>query len=105
MKAAIRSTYGGPEVLSVKEIPVPVPTDNEVLVKVHATTVNRTDCGILLGKPFLMKFFTGLFKPGLATTGCDFAGEIAAIGPGVVSFKIGDRVMGFNGLKGTGSHA
>jgi NADPH:quinone reductase-like Zn-dependent oxidoreductase len=105
MKAAVRYKYGPPEVLSIKEMPIPAPKENEVLVKVHAATVNRTDCGILTGKPFLMKFFTGLSKPRIPTTGSDFAGDIVATGGSVKSFKPGDRVMGFNGLKGTGSHA
>ena len=65
MKSAVRSGYGPPDVLSVREIVQPVAKDNELLVKVYATTVNRTDCAILWGKPFLMRFFTGLFLPAL----------------------------------------
>lgn len=104
MKAAIRTKYGSPEVLSVKEVSIPEHGDREILVRVHAATVNRTDCAILWGKPFLMRFFTGLFKPGLKTTGTDFAGEIEATGKNVSRFKPGDRVWGFKGF-GLRSHA
>jgi NADPH:quinone reductase-like Zn-dependent oxidoreductase len=105
MKAAVRYKYGPPEVLRIKEVEIPAPKEDEVLVKVNAATVNRTDCGILTGKPFLMRFFTGFGKPRSATTGSDFAGDVVALGTGVKSFKAGDRVMGFNGVKGSGSHA
>ncbi|MDY7395133.1 NAD(P)-dependent alcohol dehydrogenase [Aureibaculum sp. 2210JD6-5] len=96
MKAVLRSKYGSPEVLSVGEIIKPIPKDDEVLVRVYATTVNRTDCGILRGKPFLIRFFTGLFKPSSQIPGTDFAGKIESVGKKVTSFKIGDNVWGFN---------
>ncbi len=96
MKAITRDQYGNSSVLSVQEIKSPEPKDNEVLVKVHYTTVNRTDCGILPGKPFLIRFFTGLFKPSSRVPGTDFSGEIVKIGKGVTSFSVGDRVWGLN---------
>jgi NADPH:quinone reductase-like Zn-dependent oxidoreductase len=104
MKAAIRTKYGSPEILAIKDIEKPAPGDNEVLIKVYAATVNRTDCAVLSGKPFIMRFFTGLFKPNSPITGTDFAGEIEEAGKKVVSYQTGDRVFGFfdNGL---GSHA
>jgi len=105
MKAAVRSKYGPPEVLSIKEIEIPTPKENEVLIKVYATTVNRSDCHILTGKPFFMRFFTGLLKPKLSVIGTDFAGQIKAVGIAVRSFKVGDKVMGFGGVFGCGSHA
>ncbi|HYF32186.1 MAG TPA: NAD(P)-dependent alcohol dehydrogenase [Chitinophagaceae bacterium] len=105
MKAVVRSKYGPPTVLSIKEVETPVQKDDEVLIKIHATTVNRTDCGILWGKPGILRLFTGLFRPKLGTTGTDFAGEIVAAGKNVQSFKVGDKVMGFNGMVGCGSHA
>jgi len=105
MKAAIRSKYGPPKVLSVQEVETPTPKDNEVLIRIHATTVNRSDCHVLRGMPFAMRFFTGLFKPRYATTGSDFAGQIEAVGKDVKTFRVGDRVMGFNGGFGCGSHA
>ncbi|GET28986.1 hypothetical protein [Prolixibacter sp. SD074] len=74
MKAVIRTQYGTPDVLSVQEVPKPVYGDNEVLVKVYAATVNRTDCGILTGKPYVIRLFTGVSKPTHQSTGTDFAG-------------------------------
>ena len=105
MKAALRSKYGTPEVLSIGEVEKPVPKGNEVLVRVYATSVNRSDCHVLTGKPLLMRVFTGVFNPTLASTGSDFAGQVEAIGPEVKSFKVGDKVMGFGGGFGIGSHA
>jgi NADPH:quinone reductase-like Zn-dependent oxidoreductase len=106
MKIAFRAKYGPPEVLSIKEVEIPGPKDNEILVKVYAATVNRSDYHILTGRPFFMRLFIGLFKPKLSTTGTDFAGQIEAIGKNVTSFKTGDRVMGFDGgLFGIQSHA
>ena len=106
MKVAFRTKYGSPEVLSIKEVEIPTPTDNEVLIRVYATTVNRSDCHLLTGKPLLMRLFTGLFNPKLSITGTDFAGQIEATGKNVTSFKTGDKVMGFGGgLIGIESHA
>jgi NADPH:quinone reductase-like Zn-dependent oxidoreductase len=105
MKAAVRSKYGPPRVLGITDIEQPTPKDNEVLIKVHACSVNRSDCHILTGRPLMMRLFTGLFKPKLAVTGTDFAGRIEATGATVKSFKAGDKVMGFGGVFGIGSHA
>ncbi len=105
MKAAFRSKYGAADVLSIQEIATPVPTGKEVLVRVYAASVNRTDNHVLTGKPFIMRLFTGLFKPKRAVTGTDFAGQIEAIGTEVSHFKPGDKVMGFGGVFGIGSHA
>ncbi len=104
MKAAVRSKYGLSDVLQIKEIEKPTPKDNEVLIRVYAATASRTDCHILWGKPFFMRFFTGLFKPSLAITGTDFAGQIESTGKNVKSFKPGDRIMGFE-FMGLQSHA
>jgi len=104
MKAAVRSKYGSSEALKVTEIETPTPKDNELLIRVYATTVSRTDCHVLTGKPFFMKFFTGLFKPNFTVTGTDFAGQIEAIGRNVKSFNVGDKVIGFEFL-GLRSHA
>ena len=104
MKAAVRSKYGSSEVLSIKEIDKPAPKDNEVLIKVYAASVSRTDNHVLTGKPFFMRLFTGLFKPKLSVTGSDFAGQVEAVGAGVQSFKVGDKVMGFGGVFCIGSH-
>jgi NADPH:quinone reductase-like Zn-dependent oxidoreductase len=104
MKAAIRVQYGRPESLSIQEVAIPVPKDHEVLVQVFATTVNRTDCAILTGKPLVIRFFSGLIKPRFPSTGTDFAGKVTAVGKKVTKFAVGDRVWGFNDT-GLGSHA
>lgn len=88
----------------MQETPRPVPTDGQVLIRVHAATVNRTDCAALAGRPAITRLFTGFPRPRRSTTGSDFAGEIVALGGGVTQFHVGDRVCGFNDL-GAGSHA
>lgn len=96
MKASFYTRYGSPDVLSIKEIDTPVPKDDEVLVRVHNTTVSRTDCANISAKPLIMRFFIGFFEPKKQTPGTDFAGEVVAVGKGVSSFKQGDRVFGFD---------
>ncbi len=98
MKAIIYTAYGPPDVLQIKEVDKPVPKNNEVLVRVKATTVNRTDCAMLSAKPFIMRFGTGLFKPTQPVLGTEFAGEVEAVGAGVTAYKAGDRVFGFNDM-------
>lgn len=93
MKAAIREEYGGPEVLAVRNVPVPEPGRGEVLVRVMATTVNRTDCAVLTGKPAIMKLFTGLRRPSIPVTGTDFSGLVEA--SNADGIHQGDRVFGF----------
>jgi len=105
MKAAIRLKYGSPDVVSVEERETPTPKDNEVLIRVYAASVNRSDLHVLTGRPLLMRLFTGLFKPKLTVTGSDFAGQVEATGSSVTAFKAGDKVMGFGGGFGIGSHA
>jgi NADPH:quinone reductase-like Zn-dependent oxidoreductase len=104
MKAAVHTSYGPADVVRIAEVDKPTPKDNEVLVKVHATTVNRTDCGFRAAKPFISRFFTGLFRPRATILGNEFAGQIEAVGAGVTSFKVGDRVFGFTGSR-FGAHA
>lgn len=104
MKSAYRDRYGPPLVLSIRELPVPAPKEGEIRIRVRAATVNRTDCAILLGKPFVMRFFCGLRRPRHHASGTDFAGEVEAVGSGVNRFKVGDRVWGFDDA-GLGSHS
>jgi NADPH:quinone reductase-like Zn-dependent oxidoreductase len=104
MKAAVHTRYGPPEVVRVAEVEKPAAKGNEVLVRVHATTVNRTDCGLRAAKPFIVRFFTGLSRPRVTVLGNEFAGQVEAVGPGVTSFKVGDRVFGYNGSS-FGAHA
>ena len=104
MRAAVRTEYGPPEVVQIEEVDKPTVGDDELLVKVHATTVNRTDCGYRGGKPFLIRFFSGFPRPKVAVLGTEFAGEIEAIGSNVTGFRVGDRVCGY--CEGTfGAHA
>ncbi len=104
MKAIIYIKYGPPDVLQIKEVRKPVPKDYEVLIRVYATTVNRTDCATIRAKPFFMRIGTGLFKPKKQIPGTEFAGEIEAVGKNVRSLKTGDKVFGFYD-QGSGSHA
>ncbi|NOY95274.1 MAG: NAD(P)-dependent alcohol dehydrogenase [Chlorobi bacterium] len=96
MKAIVYTQYGPPEVLQHKEVEKPVPDDNEILVRVRATTVNRTDCANLRAKPFIMRFSMGLFKPKNQILGTEFAGDVETVGKTVTSFKAGDKVFGFD---------
>ncbi|HRP56556.1 NAD(P)-dependent alcohol dehydrogenase [Agriterribacter sp.] len=104
MKAAVYERYGPPEVVQVRETEKPVPKENEVLIKVHAATVNRTDCGFRSAGYFIVRFFSGLLKPRNRILGCEFAGEIETTGKAVTHFKAGDRVLGYNDSK-FGAHA
>lgn len=104
MKAAVRSRYGPPEVVRIAEVEVPTPADHEVLVKVHAATVNRTDCGIRSGKPFIVRFFSGLTKPRATILGSEFAGVIEERGKGVTTYEVGERVFGCSEVR-FGAHA
>lgn len=104
MKAAVYERYGPPEVVQIRQTEKPVPKENEVLIKVHAATVNRTDCGFRSAEYFIVRFFSGLLKPRNRVLGCEFAGEIETTGKAVTRFKPGDRVFGYNDSK-FGAHA
>jgi NADPH:quinone reductase-like Zn-dependent oxidoreductase len=104
MRTTHRTAYGPPEILSVREVPIPEPGPREILVRVRATTVNRTDCGALWGRPYVYRFFVGWPRARVPATGTDFAGEVVAAGAGATRFSVGDRVMGFDD-NNLGSHA
>lgn len=104
MKAIIHTRYGPPEVAKLSEVATPVPKDDEVLIKVYATTVNRTDCGFRSAEYFISRFWSGLIRPTYKTLGCEFAGEIEELGKNVAAYKKGDRVFGYNDKK-FGGHA
>ena len=86
MKAVVQDTYGPPEVLRLEEVDTPVPKDDEVLVRVYATSVTRTDCGVRGADPFFSRVFTGLLRPKQRIAGMEFAGEVAAVGAAVTEF-------------------
>ena len=94
MKAAVNTRYGSPDVVEIRELPSPAPAPDEVLVRVHASTVSRTDCGYLRAHPFFMRALTGLRRPRQTILGMDFAGEVEAVGAAVRSFAPRDRVFG-----------
>jgi len=104
LKAVVNKIYGPPEVAVLTEVEKPLPKPDEVLVKVHVTTVNRTDCGFRSAEYFVSRFFSGLFKPKFKTLGNEFAGVVEAIGENVTLFKVGERVFGYNDVT-FGAHA
>jgi NADPH:quinone reductase-like Zn-dependent oxidoreductase len=105
MKAAVITRYGSPDVLKVLDVPKPLAGAGEVLIRVHAASVNRTDCGQLRASPIFMRLFTGLLRPNRLILGLDFAGEVEAIGSGANSFKPGDRVFGMCPSRSNGAQA
>jgi NADPH:quinone reductase-like Zn-dependent oxidoreductase len=96
MKAAVCTRYGPPEAVVISEVDKPAAGDNGVLVKVYATTVNRTDCAYRAARPFFMRLLTGLIRPRSPVLGTEFAGVVEAVGGGVASFGVGDKVFGYN---------
>ena len=104
MKAIVHKVYGPPAVAQLTEVANPIPKDKEVLVKVVASTVNRTDAGFRSAVYFISRFWSGLFRPKQQTLGSEFAGTIEAIGKEVSLFKIGDEVFGYNDVS-FGGHA
>lgn len=95
LKAAVRTNYCKAEDLSLSDIPLPSIKDDEVLVRIDYTTINRTDCANLTAKPFIMRFVLGIFKPRKKTIGTDFSGDIVELGGAAKCFKVGDQVFGF----------
>jgi NADPH:quinone reductase-like Zn-dependent oxidoreductase len=104
VKAVVHDRYGPPDVLRIEDVPRPVPNDHEVLVKIHAATVSRTDTGLRSAELFASRFITGLLRPKRRILGSDLAGEVEAVGAAVTEFKVGDRVFGINPWK-FGTHA
>ena len=101
MRAVVHDRYGPPEVLRVDEVEGPLPNDDEVLVRVHATTVTRTDCHMRKASPFIWRFMLGLKRPKRRILGLEFAGVVQAVGAAVTEFDVGDRVFGLR----NGAHA
>ena len=94
MKAIVYQKYGSPDVLELQEIQKPTPKENEVLVKVHASSVNDWDWGLLRGTPFVNRLLFGILKPRIKILGVDIAGLVEAVGRNVKQFQQGDEVFG-----------
>jgi NADPH:quinone reductase-like Zn-dependent oxidoreductase len=104
MRAIVYDRYGPPEVLRLEEIDRPVPKDDEVLIKVHASTVNRTDTGLRSAEYFISRFLTGLLRPKYRVPGTELAGVVEGVGSAVTDFAVGDHVFGVS-AKTAGAHA
>lgn len=104
MKAVTCCQYGPPSTLQHKTVALPKPKANEVLIRVVASTVNRTDCANLSAKPFIMRLVIGLLKPRKPIMGTEFSGVVAGVGHAVSDYKLGDQVFGFDDTT-LGSHA
>ena len=105
MRASVHDRYGPPDVQRIEEVARPVPKEDEVLVKVHATTVTRTDTGVRSAKPVLIRLFFGLRRPKQRILGTELAGEIEAVGTAVTKFAVGDQVFGSTSSFQSGAHA
>ncbi len=105
MKAIVCPKYGSPDILELKEVGKPVPKDNEVLIKVYATSLNAADWHIMRGDPSLARLFLGLLKPKYQILGADVAGRVESVGKSVTQFKPGDEVFGDLSACGLGGFA
>jgi NADPH:quinone reductase-like Zn-dependent oxidoreductase len=107
MKAVVHDRYGPPDVLRIEDVPKPVPAPDEILVRVRATGVTRSDAHLRAGQPFVSRFLSGLLRPKRRILGHELAGEVEAVGAAVTEFEVGDRVFGalpYLALS-TGAHA
>jgi len=104
MRAVVADRYGPPEVLRLEDVERPSPEDDEILVRIRATTVNRTDCALRAGDPPVARLYTGVRAPRWRILGSELAGEVAAVGAAVDEFRLGDRVFGENAGR-LGAHA
>ncbi len=101
MRAVVQDRYGPPDVLRLEEVERPVPNEDEVLVKIHATTITRSDCGVRAADPFFTRVFFGLRRPKQRISGTELAGVVEAVGSAVTGFEVGDEVFGLR----SGAHA
>jgi len=105
LKAIVYEKYGSPDVLQLKEVEKPSPKDNEVLVKIYASSINDGDDSLVKGSPFIARLSSGLLKPKYTIPGGDMAGIVEAVGRNVAQFKPGDEVFGDLGASGFGTYA
>ena len=105
MKAIVLSEYGSSDVLQLREVATPTPKDDEVLVKVHAASVNDWDWCLMRGTPFFIRLLCGLLQPKIKILGVDVAGKVKAVGQRVKQFQPGDEVYGDLSECGFGSFA
>jgi len=106
MKAIVGTKYGSPDILQLKEVAKPIPKDNEVLIKVHAVSVNAADLHLLNGEPFVMRLMGfGLLKPKNTILGSAIGGHVDTVGSNVKQFKPGDEVFGDLSESGWGGFA
>lgn len=103
MQVSLYTEYGSPEVLQFKAITKPTPKDNEILVRIYATTVSAVDCHFRKGSPYSTRLMNGFTKPRFQVLGGSLAGQVEAVGKDVTLFKVGDRVFG--GTSTLGTHA
>jgi NADPH:quinone reductase-like Zn-dependent oxidoreductase len=101
VRAVVHDRYGPPDVLRLADVEKPMPKEDEILVRIHATTVNRSDCGWRAPHPFFSRLFTGLLRPKRPILGSELAGVVEAVGSAVTAFEVGDEVFGLN----AGAHA
>src|SRR2546427_231180 len=107
MKAVVHDRYGPPDVLRIEDVPKPVPAPDEILVRIRATGVTRSDAHLRAGEAFVSRFQSGLLRPKRKILGHELAGEVEAVGAAVSEFEVGDRVFGalpYLALS-TGAHA
>lgn len=96
MKAAVYRKYGGPEVLKIEDVDIPKINENELLIKVHYSTVNRTDAGFRSAEYVISRLFSGIISPKINILGSEFSGEIIDKGKNVNNYNIGDKIFGYN---------
>ncbi len=105
MKAMVMERYGRPDVLELRDVATPTPKAHEVLVRVHAASINDWDWGMLWGTSFIIRILNGFFTPKVRIIGCDIAGRVEAVGEGVKAFQPGDEVYGDLSMSGFGAFA
>ncbi|MBK9176023.1 MAG: NAD(P)-dependent alcohol dehydrogenase [Flavobacteriales bacterium] len=105
MKAIVCSRFGAPEDLQLRDVPAPVPKDDQVLVRVHATTVNDYDWSMVTGRPRIYRLFFGFFRPRRPIPGMELAGKVEALGPKATRWRVGDAVYGDTSNGGLGTFA